>query len=1175
MRTLKGKRLWPVLAMTPVFALAAFLAFGLIAGNGVPTAQAQDPDCEIATLEDGTKEDHRCTVSGDMAVVEFSGSDARTDGDDAVTYLVYAKDGKIDGGTDVRLRLPGTDPGASSTPLSFKSLEIAEGTLEADGSVTVSTGTITVENLKGADVDDGRATLYAYVDPGADSPAVENGNKPGLKTPDAEVTLVFLGAPALYEDPEADHLVERSKVEAYPGAPGGSPDDPNDASTAVLTGGEDKATVEATVQDMNGMALSGEITFKAESEPEEVYGRVITKELENGMQDFDVSDLPTDSSFRITVTATYDDGSDDGFLVGTATILRSGDLAILTAAVCADDMDNAEDEAGCPKGEKPQSVFTDDAENFKVRAKAVDNLGSTAAKVEFSVTVPDEAKDFISNTATDTADTGIAIIDIDEDDAVSGVYTLTVAAEQDRGDKDPITKEIEVKITISGDLAKYTLEGTDTIALGNIATYTVSAWDANDAPATIVEGSDNDHVTVLVSGPASGSIETLDRSANNEVTLDDETGVGTFRIFAKTDGAPGIVTITVIGIQDTDSVTKNVNIGDFNNAPTTVGTLDAVMLTEGDAPAMVDASGAFSDADNDMLSYMAESNDDAVATASADDMGMVTITAVAAGSATVTVTATDPDGASATQTIDVTVDAAPVPGPGPVHAYSIEGLAIIPLTAFATVYTVSAEDENGNTPVFDDDNNVVTVVVQGILADNVKGLDDRETVTLDENTGEATFTIITPANVAKDHVADITTLVGDNVVATLSVTFGVNAGPTAEGMLDPVMLTVGDAPVTVDAAGAFDDDDMLSYMVESDDEAVATASVDAAGMVTITAVGVGMATVTVTASDPRGESAMQDIEVTVEEAPAPDPLPVDSYSIEGLEIIPLDPFASAVYTVKAVDENGDLPAFADGNDVVEVVVQGIPADSVRGLDDGTVTLDAETGEATFTIVKPADAAKGDTAHIGILVGGNVVGSKSIVFGAYNVIPSAVGTLDAVMLTEGDAPVMVDVSGAFTDDDMLSYMAESNNEAVATASVDAAGMVTITAVGVGTATVTVTASDPDGESATQDIAVTVAAAPVPELGDPSGLSATSAAAGEATVTWTPGANATVHWVWSAPRDGSAGMWTEAAGDAGMATVSGLTSGADYWFIVIAGQAPADGGATKFSAWSNWSDLTAIQ
>ena len=50
----------------------------------------------------------------------------------------------------------------------------------------------------------------------------------------------------------------------------------------------------------------------------------------------------------------------------------------------------------------------------------------------------------------------------------------------------------------------------------------------------------------------------------------------------------------------------------------------------------------FSDPDEDMLSYMASSSDDMIATATVDDMGMVTITGVAEGMATITVTASDP-----------------------------------------------------------------------------------------------------------------------------------------------------------------------------------------------------------------------------------------------------------------------------------------------------------------------------------------------------------------------------------------------------------------------------------------------------------------------------------------------------------------------------------------------------
>ena len=48
MRTKNAKRLWPVPATLAVMALAAFLAFGLMATTGAQPAAAQDdPDCEI------------------------------------------------------------------------------------------------------------------------------------------------------------------------------------------------------------------------------------------------------------------------------------------------------------------------------------------------------------------------------------------------------------------------------------------------------------------------------------------------------------------------------------------------------------------------------------------------------------------------------------------------------------------------------------------------------------------------------------------------------------------------------------------------------------------------------------------------------------------------------------------------------------------------------------------------------------------------------------------------------------------------------------------------------------------------------------------------------------------------------------------------------------------------
>lgn len=105
----------------------------------------------------------------------------------------------------------------------------------------------------------------------------------------------------------------------------------------------------------------------------------------------------------------------------------------------------------------------------------------------------------------------------------------------------------------------------------------------------------------------------------------------------------------------------------------------------------------------------------------------------------------------------------------------------------------------------------------------------------------------------------------------------------------------------------------------------------------------------------------------------------------------------------------------------------------------------------------------------------------------------------------------------------------------------------------------------------DKTITFGTAPL-TLGNPAGLSVSSDAAGEATVTWTPATNATIHWVWRVKPDGMGGMWHRAAGDAGTLTIEGLDSGASYYFIAIAGLTQND--MTTWSQWTNWSALTEI-
>ena len=93
-----------------------------------------------------------------------------------------------------------------------------------------------------------------------------------------------------------------------------------------------------------------------------------------------------------------------------------------------------------------------------------------------------------------------------------------------------------------------------------------------------------------------------------------------------------------------------------NRAPTASAAIPDQSVEEG-AEVTVDVSGAFSDPDEDALSYEATSDAPGMATVSVAGSD-VTVSGEAAGTATVTVSAADPGGLSANQTFEVTVSSA-------------------------------------------------------------------------------------------------------------------------------------------------------------------------------------------------------------------------------------------------------------------------------------------------------------------------------------------------------------------------------------------------------------------------------------------------------------------------------------------------------------------------------------
>ena len=105
---------------------------------------------------------------------------------------------------------------------------------------------------------------------------------------------------------------------------------------------------------------------------------------------------------------------------------------------------------------------------------------------------------------------------------------------------------------------------------------------------------------------------------------------------------------------------------------------------------------------------------------------------------------------------------------------------------------------------------------------------------------------------------------GDARVMELLAKCDTNTAPMAVGSISAQTVMAGQS-VMVDVASNFSDADMgdsLTYTAMSDMMSYATASVSGS-MVTITGVAAGAATITVTATDMHGETATQDIMVTV------------------------------------------------------------------------------------------------------------------------------------------------------------------------------------------------------------------------------------------------------------------------------------------------------------------------
>ena len=351
----------------------------------------------------------------------------------------------------------------------------------------------------------------------------------------------------------------------------------------------------------------------------------------------------------------------------------------------------------------------------------------------------------------------------------------------------------------------------------------------------VADGAATVDVSSAFTAPATGNLAFTATSSDEAVATVAVAGA----VVTVTPVLHGTATVTVTATDNNaSSTTGTFDVTVANRLPQAVGTLSLLSLRVEDGAATVDASGAFSDPDDDDLAFAATSSSKTVATV-ATAGSVVTVTPLSRGTTTVAVTATDVEGGWAAQEFEVTV-------------------ANRSPTAVGTLAALSLRVEDGDR----------AVDVSGAFSDP----DDDDLIFAATSSDETAATVAVVGAVATvAPVSRGTTTIGvtatdvEGELATQEFEVTVaNRPPEAVGTLPALTLRVEDGDETVNVSGAFNDpdDDDLTYAATSSNEAAATVAA-AGSMVTVTPVSGGRTNVTVTATDEENGSATQEFEVTV------------------------------------------------------------------------------------------------------------------------------------------------------------------------------------------------------------------------------------------------------------------------------------------------------------------------
>ncbi len=694
MRTKNAKRLWPVPATLGVVALAALLALGLLATYGAQPVAAQDGGActSVNHLGDadpdmnGDQDAFECQVTSSDAVITLTNGT-----DNEHTFYVFAE-AIGSGAAEVyppgtmfangAFRSGGADTDPVVAPIRYQIVKVPAKAIR-DGSATVT--------IPGSALD--TTLVYVYAAEGfPTTTAIDNNDGeevgralPQTGTVSATVTVIYLGPPV------------RSAPDDYGLPANGTPDgdkegeprsnltvsaDSNSGSEVILPDNSDPIIVSANVVDRDNRPLRGSITYTV------TY--VEDSDLKSGQQSYTSRSMEypgTDNAgmmhsvegwnsstkavaVMVSAMFTGETGSIELPLVTVevdtdeveeVNIARTGAAETLKAAtfnvdclddrqVSATDDDLSDDTFDLEEDDCAMDARFGVGQDIVVKAHLEDSLGSMVAgaiTVKLDSKVEDELDNdgetgLVSNSVTDDAPI-VFLYQVDKD-AMLGDHEITV------GTAVADVDDVVLTVAVAGPPDSYMIEGPDRIDLNGSGMFTVTAMDKAEGIPHFKDDASRD-VEIFIQGLAQGNTRNL---SNGVLTLDADTGMGTFIVFAPNGATQGQVLRFFIG--DSTSADHTVAFG-MNSMPMSAG-IDDVMMTMGDDPMMVEAM--FTDADGQDLIYEWMSSDEMVATVMADDMDMSTasITAVGVGTATITVTATDTEGGMGMQTFMVTVEAA-------------------------------------------------------------------------------------------------------------------------------------------------------------------------------------------------------------------------------------------------------------------------------------------------------------------------------------------------------------------------------------------------------------------------------------------------------------------------------------------------------------------------------------